>query len=34
VPRAWSLTGIAFVVAAGLGAVRAGARPTGDPPAR
>jgi inner membrane transporter RhtA len=27
VPRAWSLTGIAFVVAAGLGAVRAGARP-------
>ena len=27
VPRAWSLTGIAFVVAAGLGAVRTGARP-------
>jgi inner membrane transporter RhtA len=26
VPRAWSLTGIAFVVAAGLGAVRTGAR--------
>ena len=27
VPRAWSLIGIAFVVAAGLGAVRTGARP-------
>ncbi len=27
VPRAWSLTGVAFVVAAGLGAVRTGARP-------
>ena len=27
VPQAWSLTGIAFVVAAGLGAVRTGARP-------
>jgi len=26
VPRAWSLTGVAFVVAAGLGAVRTGAR--------
>jgi inner membrane transporter RhtA len=27
VPRAWSLIGIAFVVAAGVGAVRSGARP-------
>ena len=27
VPRAWSLAGIAFVVAAGIGAVRTGARP-------
>ena len=27
VPRAWSLTGVAFVVAAGLGAVRTGTRP-------
>ena len=26
VPRAWSLTGVAFVVAAGIGAVRTGAR--------
>jgi inner membrane transporter RhtA len=28
VPRAWSLTGVAFVVAAGIGAERTGARPT------
>jgi len=27
VPRAWSLTGVALVVAAGIGAVRTGARP-------
>ena len=27
VPRAWSLAGVAFVVAAGIGAVRTGARP-------
>jgi threonine/homoserine efflux transporter RhtA len=27
VPRAWSLAGVAFVVAAGVGAVRTGARP-------
>jgi hypothetical protein len=38
VPRAWSLAGVALVVAAGIGAVRAGARPapedwvTGDEP--
>ena len=32
VPRAWSLTGIAFVVAAGLGAVRTGARPEPSEP--
>jgi hypothetical protein len=27
VPRAWSLLGVAFVVAAGIGAERTGARP-------
>jgi inner membrane transporter RhtA len=27
VPRAWSLAGVAFVIAAGLGAERSGARP-------
>ena len=30
VPRAWSLAGVAFVVAAGVGAVRTGARPDPD----
>jgi inner membrane transporter RhtA len=30
VPRAWSLAGVAFVVAAGLGAERIGARPAQD----
>ena len=30
VPRAWSLTGVAFVVAAGIGAVRTGARRRAD----
>ena len=31
VPRAWSLAGVAFVVAAGLGAERTGARPARRP---
>ena len=34
VPRAWSLAGIAFVVAAGVGAVRTGARRLDGAPRR
>ncbi len=34
VPRAWSLAGVGFVVAAGLGAERTGARPAPDAPDR
>lgn len=33
-PGAWSLTGVAFVVAAGIGAERTGARPAGKRPDR
>jgi hypothetical protein len=32
-PGAWSLVGVAFVVAAGIGAERTGARPAGQEPA-
>lgn len=33
-PGAWSLAGVAFVIAAGIGAERAGARPSGNGPQR
>jgi inner membrane transporter RhtA len=33
-PGAWSLAGVAFVVAAGIGAERTGARPAGEEPER
>jgi hypothetical protein len=32
IPRVWSLLGVAFVVAAGIGAERAGARSHPEPP--